>query len=105
MMKRWRSYSADQWREWIAAQPHSGQTVEAFCKKIGTSPQSFYRWRSKLADSPSADESGPPSFIPLTIMDSECIEIRLPCGATIETRDEVSLKQVLGILMEYAPPC
>lgn len=105
-MKRWRSYSADQWREWIAAQPESGQTVEVFCRKIGTSPQSFYRWRSKLAKLEPEDDVSAPGFIPLTVIDSKGVEIRLPCGATISmARDDEELRQVLGILLEFSPPC
>lgn len=106
-MKRWRSYSADQWREWLAAQPQSGQTVEAFCRSTGISTQSFYRWRSKLAATQSTDsKAASPDFIPLTVVGSDRIEITLPCGATIHApHEESALRRLLGILMQFSPPC
>lgn len=105
-MKRWRSYSADQWREWIAAQRRSGQTVEAFCKSVKVSTQSFYRWRTKLGDSKPVADAASPGFIPLTVVEADDIEISLPCGAIIRApRDEAALKQVLAILMELSVPC
>ncbi|MBL8820269.1 MAG: transposase [Planctomyces sp.] len=41
--------SADQWAAWVAEQQASELTVVEFCEWIGVSPNSFYRWRRKLA--------------------------------------------------------
>lgn len=47
---------ADQWREWIAEQEHSGLSARRFCKERGLSEGSFYAWRKRLR------EQGPVRF-------------------------------------------
>ena len=37
-----------QWRERVAGQAQSGQSVAAFCKSEGIPPQTFYAWRARL---------------------------------------------------------
>lgn len=38
-----------QWRERMARQAQSGQSVVVFCKSEGIAPQTFYWWRARLA--------------------------------------------------------
>jgi len=42
-------YSAEQWAAWVGEQRESELNVVEFCEWIGVSPNSFYRWRQKLA--------------------------------------------------------
>ena len=40
------------WSRLIAEQQASGQRVHAFCHERGIKPNSFYRWRKRLQESP-----------------------------------------------------
>jgi hypothetical protein len=42
------STRADQWRERIAEQGHSGLSVKQFCTERGLTEGSFYAWRKRL---------------------------------------------------------
>ena len=42
------------WRQRIAQQESSGQSVRAFCRKHGLNEHSFYAWRKQLSGSSSA---------------------------------------------------
>ena len=42
-------YSSEQWAAWVGEQRKSELNVAEFCDWIGVSPNSFYRWRQKLA--------------------------------------------------------
>ena len=110
-------YSADQWAAWIGEQRESELNVVEFCEWIGVSPNSFYRWRQKLAakgrpltgkghvsqrlPAMSGAVSPGPQLVPLTVLTSPVVEIDLPCGAVIRVPNEDrSLRRVLGILLE-----
>lgn len=104
--------SADQWAAWIAEQQASELTVVEFCEWIGVSPNSFYRWRRKLAAkgrpmtskghaAEGLSVSRSPELVPLTVLASSVVEIELPCGAVVRVpNEERSLCRVLGILLE-----
>ncbi|MBL8819684.1 MAG: transposase [Planctomyces sp.] len=78
--------SADQWAVSVAEQQASQLTVVEFCEWIGVSPNSFHRWRRKLAakDKPMTSTghtaeglsatpwsvSRSPELVPLTILAS-----------------------------------
>lgn len=38
----------EQWRERVAAQESSGQSVRGYCKEHGIGEHSFYAWRQRL---------------------------------------------------------
>ncbi|MBL8820308.1 MAG: hypothetical protein JNL58_30065 [Planctomyces sp.] len=89
--------SADQWAAWVAEQQASELTVVEFCEWIGVLPNSFYRWRRKLAakDRPMMSKghtsqglsvtmrSVPrsPKLVPLTVPASPVVEIELACSS------------------------
>lgn len=110
-------YSAEQWAAWVGEQRESELNVVEFCEWIGVSPNSFYRWRHKLAakgrpltrkghvpqrlSAMRGSVSHGPQLIPLTVLTSPVIEIDLPCGAVVRVPNEDrSLSRVLGILLE-----
>jgi transposase-like protein len=110
-------YSAEQWAAWAGEQQESDLSVAEFCDWIGVSPNSFYRWRRKLAAKgrpPAKNGHGPqrqsaikrsmsagPELVPLTVLASPVVEIDLPCGAVVRVPNEDrSLRRVLGILLE-----
>ena len=110
-------YSAEQWAAWVGEQWESELSVAEFCDWIGVSPNSFYRWRQKLAAKcrpPAKKGHGPqrlsdmkrsmsagPELVPLTVLTSPVVEIDLPCGAVVRVPNEDrSLRRVLGILLE-----
>ena len=49
-----------QWRERLARQEQSGQSVAAFCKSEGIAAQTFYWWRSRLGNSRPAESAPRP---------------------------------------------
>lgn len=110
-------YSADHWAAWVREQRESELSVAEFCDWIGVSPNSFYRWRQKLAakgrppakkghgtrrQSAMKRSMSPGSeLVPLTVLTSPVVEIDLPCGAVVRVPNEDrSLRRVLGILLE-----
>ena len=110
-------YSAEQWAAWVGEQRESELSVAEFCDWIGVSPNSFYRWRQKLAAKgrpPAKKGHGPRrqsamkrsmssgfELVPLTVLTSPVVEIDLPCGAVVRVPDnDRSLRRVLGILLE-----
>ncbi len=110
-------YSAEQWAAWVGEQRESELSVAEFCDWIGVSPNSFDRWRQKLATTgrPLARKgreaqrlpakkgsmSSVPKMVPLTILTSPVVEIDVPCGAFVRVPNEDrSLRRVLRILLE-----
>ncbi len=110
-------HSSEQWAAWVCEQRDSELSVAEFCDWIGVSPNSFYRWRQKLAatDRPAAGTeraaqslstmkrsmSAGPELVPLTVLTSPVVEIDLPCGAVVRVpNDDRSLSRVLRILLE-----
>ena len=100
-------YSAEQWAAWVGEQWESELSVAEFCDWIGVSPNSFYRWRQKLAAKcrpPAKKGHGPQRLSDmkrLTVLTSPVVEIDLPCGAVVRVPNEDrSLRRVLGILLE-----
>ena len=110
-------YSAEQWAAWVGEQRESELNVVEFCEWTGVSPNSFYRWRQKLAakgrpltrkghvpqrlSAMQGPVSPGPQLVPLTVLTSPLVEIDLPCGAVVRVPNEDrSLRRVLGILLE-----
>ena len=102
-----RRYSREQWLAWLQEQPGSGLSIAKFCRTKGVSENSFYVWRRKLGDHQSVADRGAGQaidpFIPLTVVENEPVQIRLPCGATVQVgSDASSLRLVLRILLEWS---
>ena len=95
-------HSRDQWKSWLSEHPSSGLTVAEFCIRQGIQPQSFYRWRRKLAQeeatSSAAVQESP--FVSVSMISMSSIEIDLPCGATVRVpADQSSLERVFRTLL------
>ena len=82
---------ADQWRERIAEQEHSGLTVRRFCKDRGVSEYCFYAWRRRFREegvvrfalvdrSQARGESAPEAGLELVLTSGE----RLRIGAGVD---------------------
>jgi hypothetical protein len=52
------------WREVLARHAGGGESVSAFCRREGLSPNSFRRWRERLA--PSALGAAPRKAVPVS---------------------------------------
>jgi len=52
------------WREVLARHAGGGESVSAFCRREGLSPNSFRRWRERLA--PGALGAAPRKAVPVT---------------------------------------
>jgi transposase-like protein len=97
------------WRDLIARQQRSGQSVAAFCRAHDVSQPSFFSWRKRLrlhTDTP------PSSFVPVQIdlssslAHAASIEIVLRSGACVRVShgcDRQTLETVLAVL--EPPPC
>jgi hypothetical protein len=81
------------WRELIDAWQHSGQSINAFCRRRRLTRSNFDRWRRILSTEPSPSKPSPSSaFVPLRVTADPMAEvvlgsgivIRLPLSATPE---------------------
>jgi Transposase len=90
------------WRQRIAQQEISGQSVRVFCRKHGLTEAAFYAWRQRLrkqdppvrfalVETKPADDTVPPIELMLASGD----RLRIP-------RDAATLKLVLAVLREQA---
>lgn len=95
------------WRDLIARQPRSGQSVAAFCRTHGVSQPSFFSWRRRLRL-----HRAPSAFVPVQIdltsplAHAAPIEIVLRSGACVRVShgcDRQTLETVLAVL--EPPPC
>ena len=94
-----RRFNRDQWISWFSEFEQSGLTVREFCRRKQISDNSFYSWRKKLEVQPPNHSAGSASpFVPVSVLDSNKVEIDLPCGATIRV-DRHSLDEVLVCLI------
>ena len=84
---------------WVAEQAESGLSVQRFCEEKHLSVHSFYSWRQKAAAKPQSDQA---TFVAVSVLGGvKPVEIELACGAVIRLpRDEATLRQVLGVLVE-----
>lgn len=55
------------WREALAVQAASGQSVRAYCQREGLSQSSFYAWRRTIAE---RDGAKAPPFVPVVVTDT-----------------------------------
>lgn len=86
------SKTVSRWRERLLRFPQAGLTIEEFCRNEGISTASFYAWRKKLRDQPTAEsfprQSTPatPAFQPLQLIatPTATLTVQFPCGIRIE---------------------
>ena len=69
-----RRRSRSEWRSLLAKAGGSGLGVKAFCRRVGISAASFYRWRSLLSDAVDRGEvvvrDSAPAFVDLGALNS-----------------------------------
>jgi len=81
MMSGKRTSKVELWRSRMQRFRASGLSVTRFCEQERVSLPSFYQWRKRLAD--GAENTAPPTFLPVRVTQSPAVEIRLPSGARI----------------------
>jgi len=84
------------WRQVVAQQERSGQSVRGFCQERGMSEPSFYAWRKRVRrDVPVTfalvETNRPPAMIEFALATGE--RLRIPCEAG-------ALRVVLSVLRE-----
>ena len=98
-----------EWQQWMRRWQTSGLSVRAFCGRHGLTEVSFYAWRRRLRQRPSAGTR----FLPVSIgVDPEPVaaaalelvlsgerRLRVPPGF-----DAATLRRLLAVL-EETPPC
>lgn len=89
------------WRQKIAQQEKSGQTVSAFCREHGLREPCFYGWRQRLGS------KKPVAFAlvetKLATEVSQPVELILTSGDRLHIpNDAATLRLVLGVLREPA---
>jgi len=93
-------YPSDQWRSWLAAAERSELTVAQFCRSIGVSVNTYYRWRQRLKDDPNTPAATEVGFIEVAMPISQ-VAIELPCGAIARVPNEkASLRPLVSVLLE-----
>jgi hypothetical protein len=97
------------WRQRVAQQKNSGQTVRAFCREHKFSEYSFYWWRRQLsgsADQPVrfalVETTTPVSETPRPHQAQTQLELVLNSGERLHMpADAATLRLVLGVLREH----
>lgn len=89
----------ERWRRLLKRQASSGLSVAEFCRQEDVSGASFYQWRKRL----ESEESSPDSFVPLSVVKGQAVEIELPCGAVVRMPDgdAQALEQIVSLLMGW----
>ena len=93
-----------QWQERFVRFEKSRQSIDAFCRQEGVSPQSFYRWRKRLARSPADGQAPvplPAGFRPVRLLPPASVSVQLPGGTqlAVPTTDPESLQLVIETLV------
>lgn len=89
------------WRQLIAEQEQSGQSVRAFCQRHRTSEHSFYQWRKRLAGEVPVKfalvetNRGGPVVVAVEVALATGERLRIAPGT-----DAATLRLVLGVLRE-----
>jgi hypothetical protein len=91
------------WRQRIAQQEGSGQSIRAYCRGRGLPEHAFYGWRQRLRKQPASvkfalvetkpSEAG--TAPPLELILARGDRLRIPC-------DAATLKLVLAVLRDQA---
>ena len=90
------------WRERIAQQETSGQSIRAFCRERGLKEPAFYGWRQRLRKQNTPvrfalveSKPGEETAAPIELMLASGDRLRIP-------PDAATLKLVLAVLREQA---
>ena len=90
----------EQWRQMIAEQEKSGQSIRVYCQGRGVSEYSFYSWRQRLR------KEVPVSFALVETtpgLEAEVIELVLTTGDRLRIPgDAATLRMVVSVLRERA---
>jgi len=91
---------AHEWQRRLVRFENSRRIINAFCRQEGVSPQSFYLWRKRLAQSAAAGQPAAPSpdtFLPVRVLPTGGIRVRLPGGTrlVVPMADARSLQLVI----------
>jgi hypothetical protein len=99
------------WRQRVAQQKNSGQTVRAFCREQKFSEYSFYWWRRQLSGSVDqpirfalVETTMPTTETPRPHQAQTQLELVLNSGERLRmSADAATLRLVLGVLREQGP--
>jgi transposase-like protein len=97
------------WKQRIARQRRSALSVAEFCRQEGCSPQSFYAWRRRLAESDHAPLRSS-LFVPLELpvaLPTRGVRIELPSGVTMTLPADASgdvLAAIVRAVISSASP-
>jgi hypothetical protein len=90
------------WRQRIAQQETSSQSVRAFCRKQGLTEAAFYAWRQRLRKESTRvgfalveTKPASESVVPIELILASGDRLRIP-------HDAVTLKLVLAVLRDLA---
>jgi transposase-like protein len=99
-MSRKQEERTEQWRQRIAQQEGSNQTIRAFCREHGINAPSFYTWRQRLREQPVRFALGDTRPIPPP-SPGQPIEVVLASGdRLLMAADAATLRLVLNILRQ-----
>ena len=92
-----------EWRQRLLRFEKSRHSINEFCRQEGFSPQSFYLWRKRLAQSPVAKQAAVQSadaFRPVRVLPAGGVSVQLPGGTqlVVPTSDAESLRLVIESL-------
>jgi transposase-like protein len=96
---------AEGWRRRLTEQRRGGLSIAEYCLRHGLSAASFYYWKRKLRDVPSALPTKRDAFLPIAVAEANpSIEIERPDGLVLRVPcDEHVLRMALGVL--ESPRC
>lgn len=97
------------WRDLVARQQRSGQSIAAFCRAHGLSKPFFFSWRKLLrlrCDAPASFFVPVQIDLPAPLARAVPVEIVLRGGACIQVRSDCD-RQMLQIVLAVLepPPC
>ena len=94
---------AQEWRQRLVRSEKSRHSIKEFCRQEGVSPQSFYLWRGRLAQSTAGKK--PPArrreaFRPVRLMPAANVSVQLPGGTqlAVPVSDPQALRLVIKTL-------
>jgi transposase-like protein len=75
-------------------------TVSAVAQQVGCSINALHSWIKKYRQEQNPETSSPPTFVPITLVDSKpnSIEIVTPNGFTVRLNTSVSLGDLLAAI-------
>ena len=100
-MKREQTERRELWRQRIAQQEQSGQSIRAFCQSESIAPHVFYYWRQQLQEKKRPVRFALLQTKPASKSTPASIELVLTGGDRLHIpNDAATLRMVLSILRE-----